>query len=464
MKRAYADVRHLDEHTIELFVLDALEVKSQTDEIRAHLRACAGCRSIEERLRAVYDAAKLAHEELARQDSDVLPAKVRRTTAIEPLWQSSRHPVTSFNQNLWFRIKTYAIDHPLGALAGGVFAFGGFVGFLVLAFNLSFPTPSPSFAHLNLEQNLIEVYGKDRTKLWSIPASSLESWQAENDAHATSRIEVTDLKGNGRGVLITTAPLAGTAAKPAKVRVFESSQKQIIDQEIGGPVTFRGRRYEDHMDAWPIVVMPASEGKGAEIIVVASSGRSPTVIARLNANGEVVGEYWHFGTLNGLYAIDLDGVGRKMIIASGTNDSGDLLSDPGPSQAVLVVLDPSKVTGRQESHFTQGFGFTPSVAERAYVRFPRTDMDEALRVSSGVAFVRSVPDSLLLVKVESAGPQRLPVFDYYLTKGLKVAFVRPTDMDATLHQRLKAEGKIQSTLDEAYLNNLKEKVEKLPAQ
>ena len=344
-------------------------------------------------------------------------------------------------------------------MGGGALAIGAVAGLLFLALN-SFPLrPAPAFAHPNTEQDLIEVYARDRTKLWSIPALSLRSWEAENAIYGTSRVEVADLRGSGKYEVITTAPLAGMGSDQGRVRVFESLEHIRFERTIGDPSTFRGRQYLESMNAYPLVIVPAADGKGSEIFVAASSGRSPTVIARLNAEGKVLGEYWHFGSLHGLYAIDVEGDGRKMIVASGTSDIDDNLNDTGRSRAVLIVLDPLKLVGKRESRLTPGFGLDLSDAEQFYVCFPQSDIEKSLGVESGVRFVRSVSDSLLLVHVEGGGPSGAPVFDYLFTRNLTIASVKSNDVNAPLHERLKAQGKIRSTLNEAYLKDLRDRIE-----
>jgi hypothetical protein len=270
---------------------------------------------------------------------------------------------------------------------------------------------------------------------------------------------VADLNGDGKCEVLTTAPLAGSNTSQALVRVFDSKQRLLFEREIGSPVKFRGVQYVDRMEAFPLVVVQDSAGKASEIIVAASAGRSPTVIARLDAKGNVLGEYWHFGTLHGLYAVDLDGDGHKEVICSGTNDANDELGHPERSQAVFVVIDPRKLIGRNESRATRGFGFALSDAERVYVRLPRSDMEKALGVSSGVKTIQVTADSLLLVKLDNGASMNVPTFDYLFSNSLRLVSIKSNDINVAIHARLKREGKIHSTLNDAYLKNLGDEVE-----
>jgi hypothetical protein len=454
-------MQHLAEHTIELYVLGAREVASQVDAIRVHLLECGGCRSSEERFRAIYVDMERVHEELQSGSGGTVPAVVQRRASMEPFYDPERVLVEPIRRTIPYRLRMFSRQHPLAAASGGIVTLAAFAGVVGLALNVFSPPPSPSFVHLNPEQNLIDVYGKENTKLWSLPALALSRWEEEMTSHRTSRVEVADLNGDGTGEVITTAPLAGTKSPGALVRAFDARQKLLFEQEIGSPVEFRGARYGERMEAWPLVIVQDSAGKGAEIVVAASGGRSPTVISRLDAKGNILGEYWHFGTLSGLFAFDLDGNGRKEVIASGTNDINDVLGDPGRSQAVFMVIDPLRLVGRNESRATRGFGFPTSDAERTYIRFSRSDMEEALGISNGVRTIQRTADNLLFVKVENGSVTAAITFDYFFSNSLRLVSVKSNDVNANVHARLKREGKIRSTLDEAYLKRLGNDVEVL---
>ncbi len=454
-------MQHLAEHTIELYVLGARDVASQVESIHAHLLECAGCRASEERFRAIYAEMERAHEELQPRSNNTVHAVVRMRVGMEPFYETERNSVEAVNQTILGQLRSFYRLHPLVTAGGGMVSFAALAGVVALALNVLSPPPSPSFVHLNPEQNLIDVYGKDNAKLWSLPALAMSRWEEENNSHRSSRVEVADLNGDGTGEVVTTAPLAGTNSEQAIVRAFNSRHTLLFERKIGSPLEFRGVRYAEQMDAWALVIVQDSSRKGAEIIVAASGGRSPTVIARLDAKGNILGEYWHFGTLNGLFAFDLDGNGHKQVIASGTNDVNDLLDDPDLSQAVFVMIDPLKLVGRVESRATRGFGFSTSDAERLYIRLPRSDMEKALGTSNGVRMVLRTADSLLFVTVNNGSMTSPITFDYYFSNSLRLVSVKSNDVNAAVHARLKREKKINSTLDQAYLKELGNDVEVL---
>ena len=64
----------------------------------------------------------------------------------------------------------------------------------------------------------------------------------------------------------------------------------------------------------------------------------PGQIAVIDSNGSTLADYWHSGGLHDLIIADLEGNGKKEIIATGVAHGYD-------SQATLVVLDPDRVAG-----------------------------------------------------------------------------------------------------------------------
>jgi hypothetical protein len=112
---------------------------------------------------------------------------------------------------------------------------------------------------------------------------------------------------------------------------------------------------------------------GAPQIVILSGHypRYPTQIALLDAHGKTVSEYWHSGQLDHMITADLDGNGRQEIIASGVAN--------GYKEAVLVVLDPDKISGAStETGETRFQLHNLGVAhERFRLLFPRSDLNVA---------------------------------------------------------------------------------------
>jgi hypothetical protein len=77
-------------------------------------------------------------------------------------------------------------------------------------------------------------------------------------------------------------------------------------------------------------------------------------------------------------AMDVDHDGKEELIFLGMNDT----PFPDITYGVMAVLDPSKIIGDTESKASLGFGFPAAECERYYLRFPRSDVDIALKSQS----------------------------------------------------------------------------------
>ncbi len=119
-----------------------------------------------------------------------------------------------------------------------------------------------------------------------------------------------------------------------------------------------------------LTVLPPEHGGPPRIVVsTVHSLYYPSQIALLDSQGKTISEYWHSGHLEHLSVADLDGDGRREIVATGISN--------GYRQATLVVLDPDRLAGasaetaRPEIQI-RGVGIAH---ERLRLLFPRSDLN-----------------------------------------------------------------------------------------
>ncbi len=193
------------------------------------------------------------------------------------------------------------------------------------------------------------------------------------------------------------------------------------------------------------------------LLLIAGNGRSPNFIARLDSNLNIVGKYWHYGNISGMTINNNQKIGKNILVLTGTNDVKDMDFNAFP---VVMVLDPEKIAGNNEASATKGFGLNNSQSELYYIRFPRTDMEMALKINVGAFLRDNIIESKLDVMINGNDLGNSIGFDYIFSPDemriLEVKFNSPTE---TTHKKLKTEGKIHSTFDEKYLENLKNGVE-----
>jgi hypothetical protein len=450
---------HIDEHTLELFVLDPGGLRGEEAEIRSHLAECHGCRSLADRMRSLYERAE---SELATQPDPAARrsgglAKRRRET--KSLYEPIRTPaVRSVNARLW-GLRQFVIRHP--AIAGTTTL--SFLALVIAGATMTVnglkKDSNPAYCHLNPEQELLEVFNVRNEKLWSYPGVELGSVEQMEQESRISLTQVVDLDGDGLNEIVTGVPLrSGGSKNEGVVHVLDPKGRILRELGVGAPIEFLGTRYASAFSPRMILTRNASEGTGKEIIVGSSSVRSPFLISRFSSDGRTLGEYWHFGALYGLYSVDIGGEGKEEIVACGTNDMVDTTGESGSSPAVIVVLQPDLLSGKKESSQTRGFGLQPSGAEMRYIYLPRSDLQDVLGVSAGVKSMTRQLDSTYSFFVCSGRPDEHPVFYFSFSRDLAPLAVVSDDNTERLHHSLRLESKVSSHWGAEYMRELLSRV------
>src|SRR5208283_1247134 len=133
---------HIDEHTLELFVLGAKEVQRRRKTIEAHLKKCEGCRTLVRTMTEFYanaDAYRKSQPQSQPQtDSQAL---IRIPTAIEPTYDpyysTFKTPVpVRVPRTFLQHISSYANQNPVKSVIG---SFALLIG-LALIFNFILKT------------------------------------------------------------------------------------------------------------------------------------------------------------------------------------------------------------------------------------------------------------------------------------------------------------------------------------
>jgi hypothetical protein len=193
-----------------------------------------------------------------------------------------------------------------------------------------------------------------------------------------------------------------------------------------------------------------------EVVASAPHYRSPSVVARINGRGELLGEYWHFGHLYCPQPVHSTAIAGELVVLMGSNDIADSTGHKFP---VIAVLDPSRISGRSEATETRGFGFTASTAEVVYLRLPRSDMDDATHAVVDV--VKFIPGDGMHWSFIVTGNDNTPVscFEYVFDSAWRIESVLSTDTNARVRARLRQKGLVRGHIDQQYLNALKDSVE-----
>lgn len=187
-------------------------------------------------------------------------------------------------------------------------------------------------------------------------------------------------------------------------------------------------------------------GRNGERWVAVSSSHPiyyPGGIFLLDAQGRVVGEYWHDGVFSRINAADLDNDGDGEIYASGTNSA--------EKTGTLVVLDPRQMRGptaaRESDPNYQIQGY-PLARERARILFPRSRLNRTLQAYSEARRVWLSPHSILVDVLEQWDTYPRAATIYEFSPELKLERFELTDGFRAYHAEMTAAKVLNYPLEE----------------
>jgi hypothetical protein len=447
-------MNHIDEHILELYALGAASVKKNRREIEAHLVTCVGCRRLLEQMRLFYDEAEGKSREQNDFAMETRKSLLRRSQLLVPLEKIGPPGVFTEVRTPLDKFRWFVRMHPV-VTTGGVLASVAAIAVLLIVFKTRpIQAINASYVHLNESQGMLEVYNAEDEKIWQIASPEIINAAQTERTHRISYTEVSDLEGDGRKEIVTVLPCLGEDRSQRNIiHIFSSDKKLRKRIEFGGPIEYRGTAYNDSHSSFGLVVGDFVGTGKKEIVVTSTGGRSPCAIQRFDADGDLLGIYWHFGTLDVIHAMDLGHDGKIQIVLSGLHDPVEPRGDRYP---VIVVLDPSKIEGNTESSASPGFGLSPSNAELYYVRLPRSELNRATNSEPYISRIDTLGFSaknVLGFWIMGTASDQLPMFEYYFSGNLQTITVESEDRTDRIYQK-----RFQTVLDRDYLEKLKQSV------
>ncbi|MCX6132232.1 MAG: hypothetical protein NTU47_00350 [Ignavibacteriales bacterium] len=316
----------------------------------------------------------------------------------------------------------------------------------------------PAYARLNEKLETLEVYNQKNEKLWELPSTVVETTKPVEESTSARYTLVADLHGDGQHEVITTLTLPYEEKAGQSLKVFDAAKNLIGERSPETiSVNYQGTHYDSPYTYETLVIENIPGTNRKNIVVACNNTRSPWFLHRLDDSLNSIGKYWHFGGFYGLSTIDVKDGKKEQLVVWGINQAGPL--EKGSTMAIAALLDPSKIDGDKEATATRGFGHPASTAEVFYVRFPESDIHKALDTSPRVYLVPKEGEENLRFLVSTERADVLPHFEFSLSKDFHVLDVKPSSPMISLHAALKKEGKIRSTLDKQYLEELGRRVE-----
>ncbi len=448
---------HIDDHTLEKYLFNSDEVRKLRTGIEKHLDKCYGCRETLERIRHFYVT---LDERLQNISEKEISSETSLARIEDRVVKRDPSHVEVFGQQsltVWEKIFYTVRKHPL--VSGSVsIALGAVIFAVVSLFSPKTKDTMPHDFYADYQKNLVIVRNKNYEDLWKISSPNLQQTLGRQNKFDQQFI-LADLDNDGSKELISSAPIGQNETNDSpKLHVFNSDGSLRFEYVPPETISFRGTVYRQPFRSNTISIIHNQESNRTMIALFSTNSHSPSIISLLDPRGKVVGEYFHYGNFSTSY-VDTLRDGRQVLLVTGSCDMDEILHNRYESHAVLVVLDPALLNSECEASYTRGFGPPASKAELYYIRFPWTDIDLALGHFRAGASIFSFSKSGLVIRATAENTRERNIFDYSLNNNLIVAGVNLSDGTYQLHEVLKKAGKIKSTINSDYLNNLKKQVD-----
>jgi hypothetical protein len=273
----------------------------------------------------------------------------------------------------------------------------------------------------------------------------------EEESAGISRSYLLDVDHDGTRELVTSAAFRGDPLlRERAVHIIDLKTGLRRNITLTRNAEFRGERYPLPLSLGGSILTDTAKVGTLGLFSVAGGGRSPCVLIRFDLQGNVIGEYWHFGAIFSLYLRDVDGDGRKELIACAMNDVDDNLHMAVPT---AIVLDPEKIVGVTESSASRGFGYPVSPAERYYVGLPLSELNTVFNVNASVFHLRTNEGSLFVYVRTLIGGGEYE-FEYEFARVLVPVDVKPTTNTLNFYSDQRRKGVLKKPLDREYRNKL----------
>lgn len=431
-------MKHLDESTIELYVLNALEVQGRRADIEKHLRECTGCEELRQELVRYYDQAAEHQRAQTEMMYDSL-GHVERALAKRWLgaYELQRPPKRAVAGRILWSVRRHPAKWSMGILV--------FVVLLLLV------VPRVGFrrsqlAYARAQNEFLIGFSEEGREIWR---RHIWFGYELNDRQNIDNYLVTadvDRDGN-REVIATFGWLRGSPDRNTVI-CYNSDGSERWRFPFHRRMVFGA---DSISDSYVMSVMRVGDffhSGELEIAAIAHHEPSfPCALILLRARDmELLGEYWHPGYVHTVTNRNINGVTELLL--GGENNALD--------QAFLAILDPREVAGYgPTAESLKPTGIQPG-KEKYYILFPRTDLKVfASHNRNALTVLANETGDLVHAAISEWVGEAPYAVEYYFDWSMKCVKVEQSDKFVTLHERLESEGKLKTVPKEKYNENLR---------
>jgi hypothetical protein len=438
-------MKHIDEQTLELFVLEAGEVADRAAEISAHLETCAGCRALHREIAEYYRAVDNISKEGEQQATEALV--VRSMMLDAPLAGGAIAPGAR-RLPMKARVVLFVLRHPIMSSTSAAALF--IAALMLVNFLQSRKDTNPAYARA--EREFLVVYNRDGGELWRLHVGQHfdVAGLAAADYTPENTLTVVDVDGDGRNEVIGTFGVIGEWRNRDAVTCFTAEGTVKWEYHVHRHMVFGAEQFVDAYRVDSFLAGDFDRTGHVQVIAVAHCEMYyPTVVLKLDgATGELQQEYWHSGNLRPPIAEDIDGDGVKELLLAGQNN--------GFNAAAIIVLDSRAMHGHAPAPpaYTP-HGVSPGT-QREYALFPVSALGALTDKRPRVTYFSFLAGEQIIASIGETFQGRLYPLLFHLNRSLDCTRVVASDEYVTLYHRLLAEGRVAQPLNSFYLDRLRE--------
>lgn len=358
--------QHIDEVSLERFVLEDATLGEHREAIEFHLQSCEGCSERVREMKEYYGEVRA----LVRTQQQALIT----TEKIAPLsLYDSTHVSEYVSVPRWNPIARFLIRYPVAASFG-------FVGLCALLLILVLRSPvhkdaNPEYAEA--KEGFLIVFNKTGEELFRkqfyleydfkmIKPTS----QSEAPYSQEHYFTVADVDGDGKNEVLLQMGWVKERPEQNSILCFNADGSERWRFQFRRTVPIQSESVtDDFMCDYFSVKDFDGDGKMDIVALFRHSTYSPSAIVRLDAsNGTLRGEYWHAGWLYRIGEFSMPNSAITMIVAGGINN--------GLRLADVLVLDPRNLSGQTPT--SKGYTI-PTVgrgSQEQYITFPRNGPEQ----------------------------------------------------------------------------------------
>jgi len=253
---------------------------------------------------------------------------------------------------------------------------------------------------------------------------------------------IKDIDGDGRNEVLIAAKTTADALGEGTLLCYDSRGTERWRFQAGRELTYGGRVCPADYRIYGFTLYDINRDGRSEIFVSSFNYPwEPCQIAVLDARGNLIGEFWNAGYVMDIVFADLDGDGREELYAAGVNNEY--------GGGFLAVFDPAHIRGASPQGPRYSFAGLEPGSEVYYIDFPRSDV--------------SLADGSIVAgnaRIEAMANRRLRIVShmdlmYEFAIGMRCMSVRGSHGFVSAHKRFAAEGKVHSTIGDAYYEDLR---------